>query len=887
MVESNRRTHFRFWFWLIRIIGIIVPRRLRADWRQEWEAELRYREALLAEWNNLNLKTKFGLFRRSLGAFWDALWLQQLRWEDEMIQDLRYGVRMLWKQPSFALIAVCTLALGIGGCTAIFSVVDAVLLRQLPYAQPERIVSLREVDARGRQITFADRNFQDVRARNNTLAAVAQYNTQVITVLGGGEPVRAQVAAVSREFFQVLGIQPATGRSFLPEETKVGGNPVAVVSAGYWEKLLSSRSDLAATPLRIDNISYTVVGVMPLGFNFPQSAEIWLPAELDEPIPSRTSHGHRVIARLGEGVTLAQARAELSTIGKQLKEENGKDIDLVDLAALPLQEAMVGSSSQTLLVVMAAVAVLLLIACANVANLLLAQITARQHEFDVRAALGATRGRLARQFVTEGLLLAALAGGLGVLLSIWGVKALVSINHNNLPRADEIGVDARALAFTFGLSTIVAVVLGLVPLLRFGRQDLQSSLKEAGRGHVAHATSHSLRGLLVVTQVALTSMLLVGAGLLGKSFVKLLSIDPGFRTDNAVAMEISVPVQGANDPVHIGNNEAKTRAYFYQQLVEQVKALPGVTAVGGINGLPMTDGGTNGQFFIENDPASKGYAEFRVATPGYFNAMGIKLLRGRLLAETDGPGTQHVAVISENLARQYWPNEESLGNHLQYSSMDGDKRLLEIVGVVSDVREFGLDANVRPTVYAHYLQRPRQAWEFTIVTRTQGDGAALIPVLRSTLQAINRDVPAKFRTLAQIFSSSLDQRRFSLVLFGVFAAVALLLAALGIYGVTSYAVTQRTPELGLRLALGAQRSDVLRLVIGQGMKAVLVGVGIGLAGALAVTRLIAHLLFEISATDPLTFAAIAGVLLLIALLACYVPAWRATKVDPMIALRYE
>ena len=880
MTDEPRTTRIRFWLWLIRLIGVIVPRRLRAGWRQEWEAELGYRETLLEEWYRLDSRHKLDLLWRSTSALWDALWLQTYRWEDEMIQDFRYGVRMLWKQPSFTLIAVFTLALGIGACTAIFSVVDAVLLRQLPYPKPESIVSLREVDAQSRQITFSDRNFQDVRTRNQTLAAAAQYRAQVVTVLGGSDPVRAQVSVVSRDFFQVLGIQPAIGRSFLSEETKIGGSSVALVSAGYWEKSLGSRSDLAATPLRIDNTLYTVVGVMPRGFNFPQNSEIWLPIELVESSPSRTSHGRRVIGRLVEGVTLTQARAELSAIGKQLKQENAKDIDLVDLAVTPLQEAMVGSSSQTLLVIMAAVAVLLLIACANVANLLLAQMTARQHEFNVRVALGATRWRLARQFVTESLLLAVLAGGLGVLLSIWGVQALLSLNHDNLPRAEEIGVDARALTFTFALSTLVAVALGLVPLLRFGRNDLQASLKESGRGTVAHAASHRLRGLLVVTQVALTSVLLVGAGLLGKSFVKLLSIDPGFRTDNAVAMDISVPVES-------GNNEAQTRAYFYQELVERVKALPGVAGVGGINGLPMTDGGTNGQFLIENDPAQKGYAELRIATPGYFNAMGIQLLRGRLLADGDGSDTQHVAVISENLARQYWPNEEPLGKHLQYGNMDGDKRLLEIVGVVSDVREFGLDANARPTVYAHYLQRPRQAWSFTIVARTQGDAAALVPALQSTLQSLSRDVPTKFRTLAQIFSSSLDQRRFSLVLFGVFGVVALLLAALGIYGVTSYGVTQRTQELGLRLALGAQRSDVLRMVIGQGMKAVLIGVGIGLVGALAVTRLIANLLFEISPTDPLTFAAIASVLLLIAFLACYVPAWRATKVDPMIALRYE
>ncbi len=875
-----QRTRFRFWLWLIRVIGVIVPRRLRADWRQEWEAELQHREALLAEWDRLGWRNKLYLLWRSTSVFWDALWLQPQRLEDDMLQDLRYGIRMLWKQPGFTLIAVFTLALGIGACTAIFSVVDAVLLRQLPYPQSERIVRLREVDAQNRQSTFSDRNFQDVVARNNTLAATAEYGTQVITVLGGSEPVRAQVAAVSRDFFKVLGIQPAIGRGFLPEETNIGANPVAVVSSGYWEKLLGGRGDLAAAPLRIEDTNYTVVGVMPRGFNFPQDAEIWLPAELREQPPSRTAHGWRVIARLGEGVTLTQARGELSTIGKQLKQENVTDIDLVDIAAVPLQEAMVGGSSQTLLVIMAAVAVLLLIACANVANLLLAQITGRQHEFDIRVAMGATRLRLARQFVTESLLLAVLAGGLGVVLSIWGVDALRSLNQNNLPRAEEIGVNARALAFTFALSSLVAIVLGLVPLMRLGRQDLQAGLKEGGRGSVAHTASHRLRGLLVVTQVALTLVLLVGAGLLGKSFVKLLSIDPGFNTENAVAMEISVPVEG-------GGNEAQTRAYFYQQLLERVGTLRGVAAIGGINGLPMTGGGANGQFLIDNDPSLKGYGEFRIATPGYFNAIGIQLLRGRLLADSDGPDTQHVAVISETLAHRYWPNEDPLGKHLQYGNMDGDKRLLQIVGVVRDVREFGLDADARPTVYAHYLQRPRQASSFTIVVRTSGSTNVLIPALQSTLQSLNRDVPTRFRTLEQIFSSSLDQRRFSLVLFGVFAGVALLLAALGIYGVTAYAVTQRTPELGLRLALGAQGRDVLRLVVSQGMKLVLVGVAIGLAGALAVTRLIAHLLFEISAADPLTFAAIPCLLLVVALLACYVPARSATKVDPMIAIRHE
>ncbi len=795
---------------------------------------------------------------------------------DTLLQDLRYAARQLVRNCGFTIVAVLTLTLGIGACTAIFSIVDAVLLRPLPYPEAEKIVSLREVDAKSRQITFAEPNFLDVRARNHTLAAAAQYNMQLTTVLGGSEPVRTRVAYVSGDFFQTLGVQPATGRSFLPAEAKAGGQPVAVVSHGYWQRLLGSRNDLAVTPLRLGDRSYTVVGVMPQSFNFPQDAEIWLPIEIFPPSQSRTAHGRRVIARLRDGVTLAKARAELSALGKQLKQEHGATVDLVDIATLPLQEALVGEVSQSLWVILAAVGLLLVVACTNVANLLLAQATARQREFAVRAALGATRWRLARQFIAENLLLALLAGGVGVLLSFGGVATLVALNQGNLPRADEISVNARALAFTLALVSLVAVALGLVPLLRFGKRDSQEGLKSAGRGQSADTASHHLRALLVVNQVALTLVLLLGAGLLIQSFIRVLEVDPGFRTESAVAMEIS-----------LNDEPPQRRASFYQQVLGRLAALPGVTAVGAVNSLPMVGGGADGQFLIDNNPALKGYGEFRVASPGYFNAMGIQLLRGRLFDQSDGPGTPQVALISQALQRQYWLNEDPLGKGIQYGNMDGDTHLLRVVGVVGDVREFGLEAKAEPTVYVHYLQRPRQAWGFAIVARTQGDVKTLIPAMRSAVQALSRDVPTNFRTLDQIFSSSLDKRRFSLVIFSSFAAVALLLAALGIYGVTAYAVTQRTQELGIRLALGAQVSDVLRIVIGQGMKAVLLGIVIGLGGAFALTRLIAHLLFEVSATDPLTFAVIASLLTFVALLACYLPARRAARVDPMVALRNE
>ncbi|HEY7182756.1 MAG TPA: ABC transporter permease, partial [Blastocatellia bacterium] len=791
--------------------------------------------------------------------------------------DLKYTARILWHRPAFTITALLSLALGIGACTAIFSVVDAVLWRSLPFPQAERIINVREVDAKGRQITFADPNFSDVRARNKTLASAAEYAAFSLTILGGNEPVRARGAYVSQDFFKVLGAQPEIGRSFLAEESRVGANPVAVVSYGYWRRLLGERADLAATPLRVGGFSYTIVGVMPRGFNFPNDVEVWLPFEVDSPAsPSRTSHGMRVIARLRDGVSLEQARAELSGIGKQLKQENGAEINLVDIAAMPLQEAMVGEARKSLLVIMAAVGFLLLVACANVANLVLAQVTARQREFTVRAALGATRWRLARQLIVENLALALLAGGLGVLISFWGVEELVSLNHGNLPRADEISVDARALIFTFALSSLVAVALGLLPLVRFGGRDLNERLKEGGRAQSASAASQRLRCSLVTAQVALTLVLLVGAGLLVKSFFILLQVDPGFRAESAVAMELTPPEFG-------GDDSAQRRSSFYQQMIERAGALPGVTAIGGVSGLPMGGGGPDGQFLIDDNETLKGYGEFRVASPGFFNAMGIRLLRGRFFDQTDGPDTQQVALINEALARRHFPGEDPLGHTIQYGNMDGDHHPLRIVGVVSDVREYGLDQKIETTVYVHYLQRPRQAWNFAVVLRTQGEPESLIPALRKVAQSLNRDVPVNFRTLAQIFSSSLDQRRFSLSLFGVFAVVALLLAALGIYGLTAYAVTQRVPEIGVRIALGAQGRDVLRLIIGQGMKFVLIGVTVGLAGALALTRLITHLLFNVSATDPLTFIIITALLIGVALLACWIPARRAAKVDPMIA----
>ncbi len=825
---------------------------------------------------------------------------------ETLIKDVRYGVRSLLKRPGLTALAIITLALGIGASTAIFSVVDGVLLRPLPYPNAEQIVQLREVNTRGTRIPFTEPNFRDLKARAHSFQGIAQYSGQLTTVIGGSEPVRAQTLAVSADFFNILGVKPILGRTFTGDESKPGGPPVAVVSYGFWQRLLGGRTDLSGTSLRVMDQSVSVVGVMPAGLGFPQNAEIWLPRELFPQQTSRSAHNWAVVARLNRDTSVEKAYAEVSALGKQFKQENGKDMDAVDFAVVPQQEYMVGNVRSALLMIFAAVGLLLLVACANVVNLLLAQVTARQREFSVRSALGATRGRLARQFITENLLLALTAGGLGVLLSYWGISVILSLNERNLPRATEIGVNGRAIAFTVGLSVVIAIVLGLVPLLRFSTRDLETSLREAGTGIPGFAGQHS-RNLLVVGQMALTLILLVGAGLLGKSFYRLLQIDPGFHTESAVAMELSLPspkedeerykklLESYNRLLEHGeapgditkfNADEERQRLFQQQVIERLGATPGVVAVGTINYLPLSGGGPDGTFLINNNPARKGNAEYRLASGGYFAAMGIPVLRGRVFDQTDLVNSPNAAVVSQSFVKKYWANEEPIGQTIQFGNMDGDLRLLHVVGVVGDVHDYGVDVAVGPTVYGNALQRlPSSSW--TVVTRAHVDPGTLVPVMRETVRSLDSQLPLKFRTLDQVFSSSLDQRRFSLVIFGVFGVVALLLAAMGIYGVTAYAVTQRTREIGIRMALGAQIGDVLKLVLRYAMSLVVIGAIVGLAGAYAITRVMSSLLFQVTPTDLATFIAIPLILLLVALLASFMPALRATKVDPLITLKAE
>ncbi|MBO0725198.1 MAG: ABC transporter permease [Blastocatellia bacterium] len=798
-------------------------------------------------------------------------------------QDLRFGARMLLMRPGFSLIAALTLALGFGACTAIFSVVDAVLLRSMPYPDADRVVQLREVSEDGAWMAFTDPNFRDVRERNRSLEAVAEYAGSMETITGGSEPLRARALMATNDFFRALGVAPLAGRAFLPEDAKDGGKRIVVVSYNFWQRALGGRADLAGVKLRISDRVFDVVGVMPQGFSYPRGFDVWGPRELFPPETSRSGHNWEVFARLKRGVTLAQARADLSAIAGQIKQENGKEADAVNIAAIPLREFTVGDTKNILLIVLAAVGFLLMVACANVANLLLAQATARRKEFAVRAALGATRLRLAAQFVTENALLALIAGALGALLAVWGVDLLIGLNPGSMPRADEIGVDARALGFTIGLALFIAVALGLAPVSRLSQNDLHDNLKDSGRGQTGH--SNRLRGALVVAQMALTLALLTGAGLLGKSFYRLLQVDPGFRAESAVVMDLSLPSYTGPDRGEQVEFQRRQRL-FYQQLLDGLSKLPGVVAVGGSTGAPMDGDRSNGTFLIDNNPAKTGYADYRTASAGYFAAMGIPLLRGRVFDESDKPEAPHVAVISRSLAQKYWPNEDPISKRIQFGNMDGDPRLFHIVGVVGDVRGNGLDADAQPMVYGNALQRPIFS-EISIVVRAQADPATLTPALSRTVRALNPELPVSFRTLQQIFSSSLDQRRFSLVIFSVFAAVALTLAVMGVYSVMAYAVAERTKEIGVRMALGAPVKDILILVMRQGGKLIATGATLGVIGSLLLTRLLTSMLYGVSAADPATFAGVALSLAGVALLACYIPARRAAKVDPMVALRRE
>lgn len=798
-----------------------------------------------------------------------------------MLRDIRYAIRNVFKRPSFTAVVILVLGLGIGATTAIFSIVDALILRSLPYPNAERLVMIREVNAKGIDVRVAEPNFQDLSQLNRSFEHVGiGVGSFPLAVTGGNEAIKARVSYASGDFFNAMGVQPILGRSFLPEEEKFGGPVAAVISYGYWQKVLGGRSDFEAVKLNVDGVSTNIVGIMPPAFDYPVETEVWTTRNGEPLSNSRTAHNWPVIGRLREGTSLEQAQAEVTLIAKQLRATYGEKTDAVDFKLLPLQNYLTRNVRQGLWLLLGSVGLLLLVACANFSNLLLSQLMARQREFTLRVALGASRARLTRQVLVENLVLTLPGALLGVLLASFAVRLLLVLDKGMLPRINTIGVDLRVLGFACGLGVLIAIVLSFLPGLR-SRHDLNLALKPGCRGLTVGGGAR-VRGFLVVGQVAITLVLLTGAGLLARSLFKVMSVNPGFDTSSALAMTLTLPTT-------ISVEEDERLRQFYSQLLERVAQLPGVTSVGGINALPLEGRGANGKFLINDDPAKPGYADYRIASGGYFAALKIPLLRGRLFDVSDRPNTQHVAVISQSLAQRYWPNQDPIGQRIQFGNMDTDKRLMEIVGVVADVRNSTLELEPQPTVYGYSLQRP-QWWQvvgLAIVVRSQTDPQTLIPALRTTVQSLRPGVPTSFATLEQVFSSSYDSRRFSLTLFGVFAGAALLITLIGIYGTLSYSVTERTREMGIRMALGAQRSNVLSLVIRQGLQLAVIGIALGLVGAWALTRLMASLLYGVKPTDALTLVAVALTLIGVALVACYVPARRATKVDPLVALREE
>jgi putative ABC transport system permease protein len=787
---------------------------------------------------------------------------------------------MLLKNPGFAVIAVIALALGIGANAAIFSVVNAVLLRSLPYDDPDRLIVLRENKIpQFPEFSVSPGNFLDWQKQNTVFEKLAAIRGFSYNLVGTGEPERLRGARISAGLFEMLGVKPAQGRTFLAEEDQPGRDSVVILSNSLWQRRFGADPNILGRALTLNASTYTVIGVMPPDFQFPdRETELFTPVAFDaKQAEQHGAHYISVVGRLKPGVGLEQAQTEMSAIAARLSQQYPDSNAGWGVSLFRMQEYESRDIKQALLVLLGAVALVLLIACANVANLLLARATARAREIAIRTALGASRWRVIRQLLTESILLALVGGGLGLLLAVWGMDLLLALAPEDLPRVKNGALDARVLGFTILITLLTGIVFGLVPALQSSRPNLNETLKEGGRGTTGG--HHRVRGALVVTEVALAMMLLIGAGLLIRSFYRLQQVDPGFNPKNALAVTVSLPAKKYA--------EEEQQAAFFTQLIEKVSGLPGVVAVGATQSLPIQGDyvlGFNIQGRPPDAPGEEPSTNYYAVSPDYFKAMGIPLLRGRLFTERDKKDTPRVAIINETMAKKFFPGEDPIGKGINVTN--GPERFREIVGIVADVKQYGLDRPTTAQTYEPYLQTPFSG--MTLIVRTEGNPTALNAGVRGQVLSIDKDQPvSRSRTLEEVIAESVAKQRFAMMLLGIFAVVALILAAVGLYGVMSYSVTQRTHEIGIRMALGAQQKDVLKLVVGQGMILALIGVGVGLLASLALTSVMRTLLFGITATDPLTFLAIPLLLAVVALAASLMPARRAMKVDPMIALRYE
>jgi putative ABC transport system permease protein len=806
-------------------------------------------------------------------------------------QDLRYGVRMLLKQPGFTLIVALTLSLGIGANTAIFSVVNSVLLRPLPYRDAERIVAIQELNVDGKRVQVTAANFLDWRAQQSTFAHLAAIFTRPANLSLTEQAERINLAVVSANFFEVFGITAERGRLFLAADEQAGHPPVIVISHGLWQSCFGGAVDLVGRSVTLDGKSYTVVGIAPAGFQYPNQTEAWLPPlrlapELNERMDVTQVRGMgylSAVALLKPGVSHAQAASEMETITARLRQQypdtNNKRFNRV----VSLHKHLVGETGAMLWLLFGAVSFVLLIACANVANLLLVRAAARQKEMAIRTALGASRRRVIRQLLTESTLLALAGGGLGLLLAAWGVDLMTKLLPQDFPRLREIGLDWLVLGFTLSASVLTGVLFGLAPALQSVKMVIHETLKESARGAAGNWRQRRLGHLLIVAEVALSFVLLVGAGLLLRSFLQLQAVNAGFTPQQVLTARLSPSGSGyRGDPAYIN---------YYQRVIERVSAIPGVEAVGAINTLPLSKGPTAGYRVEGRPPLTPDKwpgANYRCVSPGYFHALNIQIVQGRAFTERDSAEAPLVMIVNQALARRDFPGENPIGKRINLGNTDrnGQPVWFEIIGVAANVRSLDLIEEPLPEFYLSSLQDTFS--EMSLVIRAAVDLASLPGAVRQAAAEVDRTQPvSKIETMEQIVSEAVSQPRFNLFLLGLFGGLALLLSAAGIYGVTAYSVAQRSPELGIRMALGAQPHDVLKLILGQGLRLIAGGIVLGLAAAFALTRLMSTLLFGVSATDPSTFAAIALLLTLVALLACWIPARRATKVDPMIALRCE
>ena len=808
-----------------------------------------------------------------------------------MLQDMRYGLRVLMKRPGFTVVAVLALALGIGANTAIFSVVNAVLLRPLSFKEPERLVAVWETndqlsaEMRNRN-EVAPGNFLDWRAQNQVFEQIAALTYTSANLSGTGEPERIQSQAVTANFFQTLGVQPLMGRAFLPEEESLSSQRVVVISHELWQRRFGADPALLGKTLTLNGNQTIVVGIMPPAFQlqFPTSmkVEMWMPLRIDPANAGRKAHYLYSLARLKPGVSITQAQAAMRGIAARLQEQYPETNAERSTNVVSLHRQLVGNVQPYLYLLFGAVGFVLLIACANVANLLLARVSARHKEVAIRIALGASRLRLIRQLLTESIMLAALGGLLGLLLAYWGVDLLIALSPADVPRLGEIGLHGPVFAWTLLVSLLTGVLFGLAPALQASKPDINEALKESGGRSPGGLGRSRLRNLLVVSEVALALVLLVGAGLMIRSFMSLQRTSPGFEPKNLLTMNISLP--------RVKYKEPQQANVFFEQLFQRINAVPGVEATGGIDPLPLSDSNETTGVLIEGQPAQapaeRPEVGSRNVTPGYFQTMRIPVLKGRAFAEQDREDAPPVVIINDVLARRFWPGGDAVGKRLGFEDDEGKQEWREVVGIVGNVKHERLDAEAKPEVFVPYRQAPRNF--MTLVVRTSSDPASMIAAIREQVLAIDKDQPVfDIKTMEERLSKAVAQSRFIMLLLAVFSALALALSAIGIYGVMAYTVSQRTHEIGIRMALGAQSRDVLRMVVRQGMTLAMTGVVIGLVAAFALTRVMTSLLYGVTATDPWTFSVVALVLSAVALLAIIIPARRATRIDPMEALRYE